>query len=371
MFLMSLANILPRLASTTAFLCLVVAHLEWPDIALPPNTSGENAADHLDEQAVHADVPGDLGVERRREQVALPHRNDPTRGRAGLDLREDLHLRRDLLDPGRADEDRPDRLAVDPLEGEVLLEALDLPPERVPADRHVDAAERLLPGNGVHDAVGQQDHSRARPVRRHPLLDPVEDRFAHVEGPGELVDRRRLPARDDEGVHLGQLGRPPDRACDDVAFGERGEVLADVALQGEHADDGVSMSGHVGPKPVRGRSASARRTTASAAAATTRATGTTPSAAFRDVASARAPTASGASSTANDVRATARPLASTDRPGASATATEIAIGKRLPSPIPSSTRPTSACAGAVEVHSTANPPPATASENASRDSGRC
>src|SRR5262249_17192322 len=30
MFLMSLANILPRLASTTPFLCLVVAHLEWP-----------------------------------------------------------------------------------------------------------------------------------------------------------------------------------------------------------------------------------------------------------------------------------------------------------------------------------------------------
>src|SRR5919205_4509980 len=30
MFLISLANILPRLASTTAFLCLVVAHLEWP-----------------------------------------------------------------------------------------------------------------------------------------------------------------------------------------------------------------------------------------------------------------------------------------------------------------------------------------------------
>src|SRR5215204_1823213 len=32
MFLISLANILPRLASTTAFLCLVVAHLEWPDM---------------------------------------------------------------------------------------------------------------------------------------------------------------------------------------------------------------------------------------------------------------------------------------------------------------------------------------------------
>src|SRR5438309_9062783 len=56
MFLINLANILPRLASTTAFLCFVVAHLEWPDIGLPPGTSdasGENsagAADHLDEE---------------------------------------------------------------------------------------------------------------------------------------------------------------------------------------------------------------------------------------------------------------------------------------------------------------------------------
>src|ERR687889_1097644 len=35
MFLVSLANILPRRASTTAFLCLVVAHFEWPDMRVP------------------------------------------------------------------------------------------------------------------------------------------------------------------------------------------------------------------------------------------------------------------------------------------------------------------------------------------------
>src|SRR5213595_445820 len=37
MFLISFAKSLPRLASTTAFLCLVVAHLEWPDIRLSPS----------------------------------------------------------------------------------------------------------------------------------------------------------------------------------------------------------------------------------------------------------------------------------------------------------------------------------------------
>src|SRR3954464_712839 len=202
MFLMSLANILPRLASTTAFLCLVVAHLEWPDMAcLPSGSAGARqvAPDHLDEEPVHAGVPGDLGVERRREQVALPHRDDPTRGGPGLDLGEHAHLRPDVLDPGRPDEHRTHRLAVDTLEGEVLLEALDLAAERVAADRHVDPAERLLPGDGIQDAFRQEDHPGAGPVRRHALLDPVEDRLPQVEGAGELVDRGRLAARDHQG----------------------------------------------------------------------------------------------------------------------------------------------------------------------------
>src|SRR3954467_6016769 len=39
MFLISLANSLLRLASTTAFLCLVVAHLEWPLMVSRPSVS--------------------------------------------------------------------------------------------------------------------------------------------------------------------------------------------------------------------------------------------------------------------------------------------------------------------------------------------
>src|SRR6476646_8957774 len=38
MFLISLAKSLPRLASTTAFLCFVVAHLEWPLMIAPSPT---------------------------------------------------------------------------------------------------------------------------------------------------------------------------------------------------------------------------------------------------------------------------------------------------------------------------------------------
>src|SRR5512139_1171118 len=73
MFLISLANILPRLASMTAFLCLVVAHLEWPDIS-PPSCSTLCACklgDQVDEDPVDTTVTVHLGVEGRRHQVAL------------------------------------------------------------------------------------------------------------------------------------------------------------------------------------------------------------------------------------------------------------------------------------------------------------
>src|SRR3954449_6924117 len=45
MFLMSLANSLPRLASTTAFLCFVVAHLEWPLMCCAEHGHGPRAGD--------------------------------------------------------------------------------------------------------------------------------------------------------------------------------------------------------------------------------------------------------------------------------------------------------------------------------------
>src|SRR5690242_223268 len=90
MFLISFAKSLPRLASITAFLCFVVAHLEWPDICLSPsrNPSKQRTpeilqglrrtvrAHHVDEQGVHAVVAGQFRVERRGERVALADRDD-------------------------------------------------------------------------------------------------------------------------------------------------------------------------------------------------------------------------------------------------------------------------------------------------------
>ena len=149
MFLISFANILPRRASMTAFLCLVVAHFEWPDMR-PLLTSsvcgqGTDRGDEVHEQLVDPGVATHLRVERRRHQRALPDRDDPTRGRSVLDPREHLDVVADPLDPRRPDEDRVHRLG-EPGEVEVALERVDLPPERVAAHGDVEAAQRLLAG---------------------------------------------------------------------------------------------------------------------------------------------------------------------------------------------------------------------------------
>src|SRR5919112_6171676 len=70
MFLMSLANILPRRASMTAFLCLVVAHLEWPDMPLLPSSvrfggwSAGRLPHDVGEDRVQPRVAAHLGMER-------------------------------------------------------------------------------------------------------------------------------------------------------------------------------------------------------------------------------------------------------------------------------------------------------------------
>src|SRR3954451_4791695 len=85
MFLISLANSLPRLASIAAFLCLVVAHLECPlmlvrflcsqvqDRSDPTESAAAGSAagrtHYGGEVLVHPPVARDLRVEGRREQV--------------------------------------------------------------------------------------------------------------------------------------------------------------------------------------------------------------------------------------------------------------------------------------------------------------
>src|SRR4051812_13203371 len=135
MFLMSLAKSLPRLASIAAFLCFVVAHLEWPLTSVPPRSRHRRRparpgglmscrSDDVHEQRMHPALPGQLGVEARGHQIALADGHDPTVGRSAQDPPEDLHRLAGLLDPRRADEHRMHRAALDAGQGQVRLEAV-------------------------------------------------------------------------------------------------------------------------------------------------------------------------------------------------------------------------------------------------------
>src|SRR5690606_5027494 len=145
MFLMSFAHILPPLASMTAFLCLVVAHLEWPLIRFEPlpakcgrrQPTGRSVdstrsrcgpparwpcrhvvevvgraprsggrAHGLHEEPVHAMVAGDLGMEGGRDHGTLTHRDHPARRRPVRHRGQDLDVGPDLLHPRCADEHR-------------------------------------------------------------------------------------------------------------------------------------------------------------------------------------------------------------------------------------------------------------------------
>src|SRR4051794_428111 len=76
MFLTSLANALLRLASMTAFLCFVVAHLECPDISLlpsrPPDPGGMRAHSRASaERDPHRGSAADDGGGERADQPAI------------------------------------------------------------------------------------------------------------------------------------------------------------------------------------------------------------------------------------------------------------------------------------------------------------
>ncbi len=115
-----------------------------------------------------AKVVGQLGMECGHEHVALPCHD-----RVAIHLRQHLDPVAGVLDPGRADEDRPQRLVPEALHVHVLLEAADLAPERVAA------------GLDVHQAqVGAIEHDQSRAGAEHgpSLRDEAPDGLVEAVG---------------------------------------------------------------------------------------------------------------------------------------------------------------------------------------------
>jgi hypothetical protein len=131
---------------------------------------------------------------------------------------------------------------------------VDLAAERVPADGHVDAAVGLLAFDAIGQPVGQHDHAGAGTERGQPFADELAQRLEDLEGDGEPPQRRRLATGDHQPVHAVEFLRAADRRRPRPGGLERTQVLGHVALQGEHADDGLhasSGSGAAHPNDAR------------------------------------------------------------------------------------------------------------------------
>ena len=103
---------------------------------------------HRHQQSVNTEIVGELGVKRAGEDPAVTDRH-----RMAVDGREDLYAVAVGLDPGRADEDRPQRVRADAGQLQVGLEARDLGPERVAANGRVDSprwsrSQTIIPAQG-------------------------------------------------------------------------------------------------------------------------------------------------------------------------------------------------------------------------------
>ena len=108
-------------------------------------------------------------------------------------------------------------------------------------DEHWDlyeSAEGLLVAAPTFDPVGEHDHSRARAKGGHPRAQALAEGFEEVKRAHEFVHGRRLAAWNDEPVNPVELTRAPDAGCRGPHRAQRREVLAHVALNGQHPNDG-------------------------------------------------------------------------------------------------------------------------------------
>jgi hypothetical protein len=126
------------------------------------------------------------------------------------------------LDPGSADEERPQRLLADPLDLEVGLEALQLATEGVAPRARVEEAEVV----GVAD-----DQAGTGAEDRPPGLVVVAQRRLQPRRLDALGDRRALPTRDDEAVEARQVRGRADLGYFGAELAQGAGVSLEVALQ--------------------------------------------------------------------------------------------------------------------------------------------
>ena len=97
------------------------------------------------------------------------------------------------------------------------------------------------PVDAVLDAVGEHDHPGAGAERGQAARDQLANRVEELEHGGQLPQRGRLAAGDDQAVYRLDLIQAAHRLRGRARLPERAHVLADVALEGEYSDDRQSQ----------------------------------------------------------------------------------------------------------------------------------
>ena len=222
----SLAKSLPRALSAAPFLCLIVAHLEWPDI---------DCCDLLRGTAAWSRASSvQLGMERRDDDTCPGGRSTGT----AVVLGEHLDAGADALDERRPDEHGVERAVVEAGDVEVGLERVDL------AAVARCAARRCRWRRSSAGRAGRRARRRRAGSSRRTCRTPACRR------PRRSASGSNRPDDVEQHRHRGRLAAGHHQRVDRVELGGRAHLdgvdaerraarsawARERALQGEHAD---------------------------------------------------------------------------------------------------------------------------------------
>ena len=197
-------------------------------------------------------VIGQLGMEGGGEDVPLPHGNGEP-----VDPGEYLHAGADLFNERRSDEHGFEGrlirwIAVRCGERAQLQrsrEAVDLPPEGVPAHGSVQEADARLSGM-IEDVRAEQDKPRTRAEYGHPAPDQLAHTVHHAPFDKELAHDRAFAAGKHEAGETFEVFPRADFHGFGSAETERADVFSEGPLNGQHADARSGRCGHRFTSPV-------------------------------------------------------------------------------------------------------------------------
>ena len=191
---------------------------------------------------MNAGVPGELRVEHRAQRPPLPDHHGVLAVPG-----EDLDVRAGAAEQRRADEHARER-GGQALHGERRTEGIHLPAEGVALHGHVQQAQAVLPASELRwstlDLPGEQNRAGAGAPHGVPGCVEGTDGVPQAVGAEQVRHGGALPAGQDQAAQAAEVLWQADLRDLRAQPLEQGAVLAEGALEGEHADArGVTSHG--------------------------------------------------------------------------------------------------------------------------------